>query len=608
MERANLFVAALDTDGQWYRYHHLFADFLRGQLRNTQPECWADRHRRATEWCEHSRFIEDAVHYALAAPDYHLATRLIRRVADRLWGRSEIVTMLNWLKVMPEALIQTEPRLCIQQAWAFAISGQLDLVEPMLERLERTAGIPAERLDDTSAESYSPEQLAMHCAVLRAFVGRFRLPLPDAMRLGERAVELTPPAMARARGMACVFLGHLCLLNGELDRASNILMESSALCRAHGHAAAYLSAMHYLAQVRRQQGRLRDAMALYAEADEAVQAMGEQTRSGIAQIGLGEVLVEQNDLENAEPLIGAGAKLAEAGGDFVFLRDGHLGRAKLAQARGHWDDARAALKQAEHVARRSASERDIALIGARHVRLWLAQGDSEAARKWAQLSGLSPDGSRTPQREMEHLTLARVHLAQGAPDAAVCRMLERIRQTAEEQGRNGRLIETLCLLALTYQARGQHALAQAVLQRALTLAEPEGYVRVFVDEGEPMRLLITDFRLLLEKLARSDYPNSAQAISYIERLLAAFPQVPPNDRQSSIQRQASTMVDPLSERELEVLRLIAKGRSPREFAHELVIAIGTVRNHLKNIYAKLHAHNRVPALERARSLSLLGAT
>ena len=606
LERANLFVVSLDTPGQWYRYHHLFADFLRGQLRKIHPECWADLHRRAAEWCERNGFSEDAVRYALSAPDYDLATRLIRHVADRLWGRSEIVTMLNWLKVMPEDLFQTQPRLCIQQAWAFAISGQLDLVEPILERLERTESNAADRLEDASAESYSPEQLAMHCAVLRAFVGRFRLPLPEAMQLGERAVELTPLEMARARGMACVFLGHLCLLNGELDRASNILIESSALCRAHGHAAAYLSAMHYLAQVRRQQGRLRDAMALYAEADKAVQAMGEQTLSGIAQIGLGELLVEQNDLENAEALIEIGAKLAEAGGDFVFRRDGHLARAKLAQARGHWENARAALNQAEHVARRSASARDIALIGARHARLRLAQGDNEAARNWAQLSELSLDGSRSPQREMEHLTLARVRLAQGAPDATVCRMLERIQQTAEEQGRNGRLIETLCLLALTYRARGQHAQAQSALQRALRLAEPEGYMRVFVDEGEPMRLLITEFRLLLEKQARAAYPNPARAVLYAERLLEAFPKVAANDRQSKIPSQTSILVDPLSERELEVLRLIAKGQSPREIAHELVIAIGTVRNHLKNIYAKLHAHNRVQALERARSMSLLG--
>jgi LuxR family maltose regulon positive regulatory protein len=348
---------------------------------------------------------------------------------------------------------------------------------------------------------------------------------------------------------------------------------------------------------------------LYAEALQWVEAEGEDGHSGIARIGLGAVRREQNDLAAAAELIEAGLQRAEAGGDFTFVRDGYVARARLEQARGDWDAALAAMARAEQIAHRSSTNRDITLLAAWRARLCLAQGDVAAAVEWAMTSGLSAGDPPGFLNEYLHLTLARVLLAQERL-AEAGRLLQRLLEAAEAAGRWGRVIEILAVQALGLHQGGQIEPALAALARALRLAEPEGYVRVFADEGAPLAALLA--------LVRGEQRD------YARRLLAAIPawapaagaaqgvpaQVWPHFEPLAAPRRAPALspellvLDPLSGRERDVLRLIAAGLSNQDIAEALVVAPSTIQWHVKNIYSKLNVHSRTQAALMARELGL----
>jgi LuxR family maltose regulon positive regulatory protein len=338
--------------------------------------------------------------------------------------------------------------------------------------------------------------------------------------------------------------------------------------RATAHVAAYLSAANYLALLRVQQGRLREAAALYREGLQMVAAGaagGEASYSGIERIGLGTILREQNDLAAAAALIEAGLPLAERGGDFTFVRDAYLARARLDQARGDWDSALAYAGRAEQVARRSASNRDLSLVSAFRARLLVAKGQVDLAAEWARASGVEAaamaDGAGLPLTgEYAHLSLARVWLAQGRLLEAGG-LLGRLAQAAEGAGRNGRLIEILALEALRLQGLGQEAAALETLGRAVALAEPEGYARVFLDEGAPMLALLDKLRPGGCKPGAAQPPVSSTA-----------PTAP--------LKRAPKLAEGLSERESDVLRLIAAGLSNQAIAEQLVLAPSTIQWHV----------------------------
>ncbi|MEP7357435.1 MAG: LuxR C-terminal-related transcriptional regulator, partial [Anaerolineales bacterium] len=592
LERANLFLTPLDAERQWFRYHPLLAEFLQARLRQTAPERWALLHRRAADWCERSGLMEEAVRHALAARDFELATRLIERVAETLWSRSQILTMLSWIKAMPAELVRAQPRLCIQSAWAAAINGQLDEVEPLLTAAEAGLGprpaAPAPT-DMTEAEwQAAPGRLWAQVSILRGFVARFRGDLAGAIAHSQRALAQIPAGAPRMRSVALIPLGHAYVQLGEAEAANQALTEAMDQSRATGHVAAYLSAANYLALLRVQEGRLREAAALYREALRLVTVAGEASYSGIERIGLGTILREQNDLEQAAGLIEAGLPLAERGGDFTFMRDAYLARAGLDQARGDWDSALDYAGRAEQVARRSASNRDLSLISALRARLLVSNGQVDQAAEWARASGVEAaalaGGAALPfTGEYAHLSLARVLLAQGRWLEAGG-LLGRLQRAAEAAGRHGRLIEILALEALRLQALGQDEAALAALDRAVKLAEPEGYARVFLDEGAPMLAL-------LNKL----HPNGCEA-STEPAVSSTAPTAP--------LKPAPQLAEPLSERESDVLRLVAAGLSNQAIAEQLVLAPSTIQWHVKNIYSKLNVHSRTQAARMARELGL----
>lgn len=614
VDRANLFLTALDDQRQWYRYHPLFAEFLQARLRQQPAERWAQLNRRAARWCEHNQLMEDAVRYALAARDYDLATRLIEDVAETLWGRSQILTMLTWLHAMPADLVRAQPRLGLQMAWAHAINGHLDEVEPFVAAAEAQIGpVPAAAEQPVSKEAWhaTPGWLLSQVWIIRAFIARFRGEAAAAVDYSRRALELIPANCTRARAVAHVPLGHAYILLGQTAQADAALAVAVAASAETRHTAAYVSAMNYLAFLRLMQGRLRQAVGLYRAALAWVEATGEPSFGGVERIGLGTLLREQNDLTAAAELIDAGLQRAEAGGDFTFMRDGYVARARLDQARGAWDSALAYMAKAEQVARRSTRNNDGLLLAAWRARICLAQGDVRAAAEWAQASGLRADDPPGFLQEYGHLTLARVLLAQGRCRAAEG-LLARLLAAAEAAGRAGRVIEVSAVQALVFQAQGQPAAAQAALQRALTLAEPEGFVRVFADEGEPMAALLAgvrgDMRGYAEQLrqaclalARAADPARAGDARPVSAPSATKPLRPPARSMAGLLPS-----EPLSDRERSVLRLIAAGLSNHDIAEALVVAPSTIQWHVKNIYSKLAVHSRTQAALAARELGLVG--
>jgi LuxR family maltose regulon positive regulatory protein len=322
--------------------------------------------------------------------------------------------------------------------------------------------------------------------------------------------------------------------------------------------------------------------------------------------GLGELYVERGDLEAAAQHLLTSQKMGEQ----TTLTDWPyrlcVSQARLKEAQGDLDGALALLDEAERVHIRSPLP-DVRPVAALKARVWLKQGRLAEALGWAREQGLSVDDDLLYTREFEHITLARVLIAAGKSDREAgsldeaTRLLGRLLQAAETGGRLGSAIQILLLQALAFQARGDFPHALAVLERALALAEPEGYLRIFVDEGQAMRLLIADFRLLIEKQRQSE---GYKPIEYVDKLLAAFAR-PMARPQSTISNQQSAMIEPLSERELEVLKLLGTELSGPEIARRLSVSLNTVRTHTKNIYSKLGANNRRAAIRRAEELGLL---
>jgi LuxR family maltose regulon positive regulatory protein len=584
LEDHNLFTTPLDHERNWYRYHPLFADLLRDRLHQAQPERASQAHRRAAAWFERNGLMEEAVHHALQAQDYELAVRLTQEVAFSLWKLGKIYTLLSWMKAMPEALIRSDVSLTGDYAAALTISGQLDAVEPWLRAAEA-------QLQRQHPNPTAPFCLA-HVFNLRAHLARFMGTPAEALALSQRAVEHTPADRPDIHGVTLLHMGHACLMNGDAVAAEQSLIEACETCQAISHPAAYLSAAHYLAQLRVSQGRLREAEAIYRAAVDWVSQQEDVVCAGIEQIGLGDLLREWNDLDAAAMHIRQGLKRAEMGGDFVFLRDGYLAGARLEQALGNLDRALAYIGKAERVVQPQRSSWETALVELWRARLYLAAGDRARAAAWARSCGLGTDDELHFVDELGHLTLAQVLMTENCLDQARG-LLERLQQAAQSAGRWGSSIQILIAQSLVRQASGDISGALRALESALILAEPEGYVRAFLDAGPAMTNL-------LRKAA-----SQGIAIGYTIKLLAAAAGPQKHTDEPWLGGAAPGLIEPLTARELQVLSLVSAGLRNREIADQLVISPATVKRHLSNVYGKLGVSHRTEAVARARELGLL---
>jgi LuxR family maltose regulon positive regulatory protein len=627
LEQANLFVVPLDNKRDWYRYHHMFADLLRLRLqRAVGTKGLAPLHLQASKWYGRNGFIPEAVNHALAAPDYERAVHLIEGSAKQMFMRSELATILQWVDALPTDRVRSRPWLCIYAAWSLRLSGgQPQAVESWLQDAERalkayaallspTDGVPA---PGTAADEI--RTMRGHIATLRAYQALYREQMPRTIELASQALENLPEE-GFVRGLSALALGWAARFSGDLEQAKHAFAEATSASLASGNRYVAVAATSRLAYTWVLAGRLRRGAASCREALQLT--AGKEGRrlpvAGYALVYLGGMQREWNDLEAAAHTLLEGIDLCAQVGYTMDQIVGHATLARVRQAQGDEVRAGEALRNAERL-----SQKMRGYVYARRwvedcqVRLWIAQGRLEAVADWVRESGLGVEDEITYLRELEHLILARALVALGRDDPQsahledALKLLARLLEAAESAGWMGKVTEILILQALATQARGEDDQALVALGRALALAEPEGYVRVYLDEGPPMA------HLLRQAAAHSLAPD------YARRLLAAFEgmtkderlgteadEAPVVGRPSSVVQPTKrgrplSQLDPLSDRELEVLRLIAQGLTNREIASRLYLAQSTVKVHTRNIYGKLDVHSRTQAVAYAQELGLL---
>ena len=601
LDRGNLFLVSLDDRRQWYRYQHLFRDVLRARLLDEQPDRVHELHRRASGWYEQNGERSEAIHHAMAGEAFERAADLVELAIPAMsQGRRE-ATLRRWLEALPDEVITVRPVLSVGYAAALLVHGELEGVEARLRDAERwlgtTAGAPESRAPSNAMVVVDDEAfrgLPSAIAVYRAAQAWVLGDVAGTMTHARRALDLVGADGHLGRGAAAGMLGLAHWTSGDLDAAHRWWADSQASLEKAGHHSDMLGCAIALADIRIAQGRLHEAMSTYERGLKVATAQGPPVLRGAADmhVGMSGLLRERNDLDAALQHLLTSRELGEHVG---LPQNRHRWRVAMARVREAKGDLAGALDLLDETERLYNGDLfpDVRPIAALRARVLAAQGKLDEALGWARERGLSVDDDLSYLREFEHITLARVLLARYTAERAdrsnheATRLLERLLRAAEEGARTGSVIEILVLQALAHQTQGDIPAALASLQRALMLSEPEGYVRVFVDEGPPMASL-------LRAVAKQGI-----APNYVRRLLAAL------NKTDDSTPVTQGLIDPLSERELVVLRLLGTDLNGPEIARELIVSVNTVRTHTKNIYAKLGVTNRRAAVRRAQELRLL---
>jgi ATP/maltotriose-dependent transcriptional regulator MalT len=605
LERGAFFVVPLDDQRCWYRYHHLFADVLHVRLLAERPEQVATLHRRASAWFERQGTAAEAIRHALAAgeaEDLARAADLIERAMPALRQSRQEVALLGWLRALPDELLRRRPVLSAWYAHALLASGELEGVERRLRDAERWLDMALgehERLESSAAEMVVVDEEAYHrlpgtIAVARAGTAMALGDVADTIRYARQALDLTLEDDHLGRGAAAGFLGLASWASGDLEAGYVAYAECMTRMRRAGHVSDALGCAIALADIRIAQGRPRDAMRTYERAAQLAAEQGEPVPRGLADmyVGMSAIRREWNDLQAAAESLERSQELGERAGLAQNPYRWRVAMARIRATQGDLDGALDLLREAE---RRYVSDffPNVRPIAALVTRVWIAHGRVDEALGWAREQGLNVSDDLSYLREYEHITLARALLVQYERDhddhalEEALGLLERLLEAAEAGERAGSVIEILALLALGRQARGDIPAALGALRQALALAEPEGYVRLFVDEGPAMT------RLLEAAAKRRIAPH------YLPRLLSAA---------GSAGDQASVnqgLIEPLSDRELDVLRLLSADLDGPEIARELTVSLNTVRTHTKHIYSKLGVNSRLAAVRRAEELGIL---
>jgi LuxR family maltose regulon positive regulatory protein len=607
IDRANLFVVPLDDVREWWRYHQLFADLLRARLAHESPDRVPELHRNAAGWYERHGLADDAIGHALAAGDAPWAARLIERQVDMFLLRNEEATLERWIAALPADLVATRPRLLLAQADLALSRGNIEAVERALDDAERADSTTSEEVYEPSVGTDASLVANIPAAVAfwRAYLAELRADADEAVAFDRRALAELGAGESVLASLARLHLRTAEMVRGELRDAERDIRSGIAAFRAAGQIYPAMRAIELLGHIQRAQGRLGAALETYRSGLEIAAPRGRVSppSAGIAHAGLAEVAYQRGEFDSALEHATQAIALCQS---LAYRRPLAAALATLARIRwaeGDLAGALDAVAQDPHVATSRGVTGLLNPIPALRARLMLASGDLAAAVSWVNDRGLAPDDEVSYPREPEYLLLARVLLTEGRVERALS-LLERLHALAERQGRLGNVLEIDALHAVALAAAGDAASALDTLSEALALGHPQGYFRVFVDEGEPLRVVLV--RLVA---AQRDHEAWARRVplGYLARLARALEADHGSSEADAGRRGVGVpgLVEPLSDREIEVLRLLAAGKPNQEIAEELFIALDTVKKHVSHILAKLGASNRTEATSRARELGLL---
>jgi LuxR family maltose regulon positive regulatory protein len=594
LESSNLFVVPLDDRREWYRYHRLFADLLRQRLYQTHPERVPILHRRASAWYEESGLMAEAIGHALAAEDFERAADLIEANAEATLMRGEVATFLHWVDALPDALVHARPALCVSYAWMLLWQGQsLKLIESLLRDAEE-----------------GDERVSGRATALRGLIAGLRGQMERTVELCSLALKQLPEGDRFVRPLALWLLRAIELAGGEGKADMQALDDVFRMSQSAGNVMLSVMIACNRAEILMRQGQPHEAAATYQKAVElATDAQGRRLPiAGQALVGLGELSREWGGLDAAERYLVEGIELTEQWTEVGPL-EAYIALARVRWAQGNMESAWDALQKAQELAvKYDITNLDDLSVAMFRAWMRISQGDLEPARRWAEERDLfeyidtplqegASDSYDLRMRKYELLVLARLLIAQERPGEAL-KLIKTLIPIAEWRGRPAMLAEIHALRALAYQAQGDLGRALDALERALSLAEPRGYVGIFAGEGEPM------VELLREATKRGIMHNIVPA--YVSKLLAALGVSEYGSvGESHPHLHTQPLLEPLSERELEVLRLLNTHLSSTEIAEQLCLSVNTVRYHIKNIYGKLNVHSRSDAVQLARELGLL---
>ncbi len=586
LENENMFLIPLDDRRQWYRYHRLFADLLSIRLQESQPELVTELHLRAARWFENNDYLTEAITHALASGNQMYTAKLVEKAAIELITRGELSTLTHYHELLPKEITSARPVLCVYFSWNFIFTGRIPESELLLDQAETI--LNGEPPDEQNKD------LRGNIEVQRAFAADIRGDIPGAIELLNKADEHLAKTNYLMRSVIPFIRARAYRLNGDMVKTNEQLREVARLARESGNIMTLATATYDLASTWKIEGKLRQAAALYEETLKTATEKKARRFGTVAKIdaGMSDLRREWNDLAAAGRDVQeaiAGMKLWRNPTDLVIA---NMMQARIQQAQGDLDGALASVEKAEQIKQKATVFEPIGtMLETDRVKLWLNRGNTAAVNDWLE-KHQTTDNQPALLRELEELTRARVFLAQGKLPQAL-RILDNIEQGAEGGGRFGRLIEILIMKALADKTQGESDKAITSLAKALYLAEPEGYLRSFIDEGKPMAELL--YTLRHRQLM---HPHEYQiGKDYLSKLLAAFPET---------HKPGNTgLFEELSSREMEILRLLAEGKTNKQIAGELIISPGTVKAHTANIYRKLDAVNRTQAIALAREHKLL---
>jgi LuxR family transcriptional regulator, maltose regulon positive regulatory protein len=572
---ANLFLIPLDDEGRWYRYHHLFADLLRNQLLRSQPQQIAELHLRASRWYETRQMPLDAIEHALSGRDFERGVNLLEAYGWSLLNQGHARKMEAWMKAIPAGLRSHSPRTNLGFAWMHMLRGNFGQVFPYLEQAER--GL--EHLEPEAAEK---TDLQAECLALKSNLWQVQGKLAESVQAAQNALQLLEPESLRVAGLAWLGLGGAYRQSADYKLAVRALENAIHASRDSHELVTEMLAVAHLTLMSMQHGRLHFAVEVASQAVEWMKSMNISPPPIVGAVygALGWVYYEWNHLDKAREYLHQGIELSTFSGHNASLIYTKVSLARLQQAEGKLDLAAKTLAQAEELYRLGAPAWVGPELIAQQVRLSLAMGDPTEAERVLGQSGTTPDQPVAHQTDPLHLAWLRLLASRGEGVS----LAERIIASAKTGQRYGTLLQALISGAV---AQAQNVTAsQTWLARALELAETEGYLRIFMDEGAPMVEL-------LRRQPPSPYSTSLLAL------------VPALEADSLNAPTADGLVEPLTERELEVLGLLAEGLTYAQAAQRLVVSVNTVRYHVKGIYGKLGVEKQVQAIETARRLGIL---